>query len=365
MLYVTQSDSDCSSPACHEDKGFSQDVKTPLPEKAPLVDPYSVIVPLLDFDWRSTPPVKIRPFKPMYYLTMALENMPLSELIEIDNTFLDRLALRRQITTQNPQETVACNRIATPAARELYSWMLGTYLPTRFPTMYEVRDGSLYSKATNETLPLRSGSGMGALTALTANVDTDFLILLPRTTPEGADIYHLEAFATCFPSGFSTFSKLGLPLADIHGPVPGYKDKLEKSMDRFFARLEKGRCVKRTNWQVTTNDVLFATVGNHMHVSSPEEAESEIELQRLRDEVVIDDCRLRCERQTLHRLPETGALVFAFKTYLYTLQEVKDEGLGEVLAEAIDGLGKGSVAGMEVYKRGVVWGEKVKKFLSS
>nr|OQO23998.1 hypothetical protein B0A51_08887 [Rachicladosporium sp. CCFEE 5018] len=365
MLYVTQSDSDCFSPACHGDKGFRQDVKTPLPEKASLIDPYSVIVPLLDFDWRSAPPVKIRPFKPMYHLTMALENMPLSELIEIDNTFLDRLALRRQITTQNPQETVACNRIATPAARELYSWMLGTYLPTRFPTMYEVRDGSLYSKATNETLPLRSGSGMSALTALTANVDTDFLILLPRTTPEGAEIYHLEAFATCFPSGFSTFSKLGLPLADIHGPVPGYKDKLEKSMDRFFARLEKGRCVKRTNWQVTTNDVLFATVGNHMHVSSLEEAESDIELQRLRDEVVIDDCRLRCERQTLHRLPETGALVFAFKTYLYTLQEVKDEGLGEVLAEAIDGLGKGSVAGIDVYKRGVVWGEKVKKFLRS
>ncbi|KAK6430633.1 hypothetical protein LTR95_013206, partial [Oleoguttula sp. CCFEE 5521] len=294
-----------------------------------------------------------------------LETIPLSELIEIDNTFLDRLALRRQITPQHQQETVACNRIAIPAARELYSWILGTYLPTRFPAMYEVRDGSLYSKATSELLPLRSGSGMSAMTALTASVDTDFLILLPRTTPEGAEIYHLEAFATCFPSGFSTFSKLGLPLADIHGPVPGYKDKLEKSMDRFFSRLEKGRCVKRTNWQVTTNDVLFATTGNHMHVDTHEKGDSEIELQKLGDEVVIDDCRLRCERQTLHRLPETGALVFAFKTYLYTLQEVKDEGLGEVLAEAIEGLGKGSVSGMEVYKRGVVWGEKVKTFLRS
>jgi hypothetical protein len=33
------------------------------------------------------------------------------------------------------------------------------------------------------------------------------------------------------------------------------------------------------------------------------------------------------------------------------------------LAEAIDGLGTGSVPGIAVYKRQVVWGEKVKAFL--
>jgi hypothetical protein len=72
---------------------------------------------------------------------------------------------------------------------------------------------------------------------------------------------------------------------------------------------------------------------------------------------------LRCERQILWRLPQTKALVFNFKTYLYPIQDIKDEGLGESLACAIDGLKEGSTPAMHFYKRGVVWGEAVKAFL--
>ena len=67
----------------------------------------------------------------------------------------------------------------------------------------------------------------------------------------------------------------------------------------------------------------------------------------------------------LHRLPQTKALVFSFKTYLYPLKEIKEEGLGDELAKAIDGLKEGSVPAMHFYKRGVVWGEVVKKYLRS
>jgi hypothetical protein len=51
------------------------------------------------------------------------------------------------------------------------------------------------------------------------------------------------------------------------------------------------------------------------------------------------------------------------QTYMYPIRELRDEGSGEILAEAIDGLGLGSVPGMTVYKRQVIWGEKVKAFL--
>lgn len=57
--------------------------------------------------------------------------------------------------------------------------------------------------------------------------------------------------------------------------------------------------------------------------------------------------------------------MFAFKTYLYPLREIKEEGLGEELAEAIDGLKEGSVPEMHFYKRGVEWGAAVKKYLRS
>jgi hypothetical protein len=51
------------------------------------------------------------------------------------------------------------------------------------------------------------------------------------------------------------------------------------------------------------------------------------------------------------------------KTYQYPISELRDEGSGEVLAEAIDGLGRGSVPEITIYKREVVWGKKVKAFL--
>lgn len=63
-------------------------------------------------------------------------------------------------------------------------------------------------------------------------------------------------------------------LADIHTPVPGYADKLERSMDRFFAKVEVGRFVKRVNWSVTTETGLFAAFGSvhgsHVAEDKPE-----------------------------------------------------------------------------------------------
>jgi hypothetical protein len=92
-----------------------------------------------------------------------------------------------------------------------------------------------------------------------------------------------------------------------------------------------------------------------------DDLEESIEEQK--KDVVIEQCRLRCERQTLHRLPKTNALVFTFKTYQYKLEDIKAEGCGPELADAIPGLSQGSVSDMAYYKRAVVWGEKVAEYL--
>jgi hypothetical protein len=64
-------------------------------------------------------------------------------------------------------------------------------------------------------------------------------------------------------------------------------------------------------------------------------------------------------------LPKSEALVFAFKTFLYPIQDIKEEGLGEELAQAIDGLKQGNAPQMHFYKRDTVWGEAVKRYLRS
>ena len=378
---------------------------------------YHAIDPLPDFDWKSTPPIKLRPFKPKYHLTMGecwsrisnrdpirgldwecrltspgLETIPMSELLQMDETYLSRIQLRRQIMESHASSTLACNAVAEPATFELYEWLVGTYLPRRFPTCFELvsnetvsgdtvsekqhqqgqeqnKPTHLLNKTTSEHIPLQTTSPLIALRTLGSHIDTDFLILLPKQT-EGDEenepqiAYHLEAFTTTFPSGFSTLSKLSLPLSAIHTPVPQYGRKIGKSMDRFFARLETGKLVRRANWTITTTPDLFVESGTHFHgfdAMSP--AEQEVSIAEQRRDLDVGEMRLRCERQTLMRLPLSGALVFAFKTYVTSLEEVKEEGNGEALAEATEGFKKGSVPEMDTYKRAVVWGDLVREFL--
>lgn len=308
----------------------------------------------------------------------------------MDKTYKDRLALRESVIDQHHDIVVGINNDQTPeedprirpAISELYNYVLGTYLPTRYPSMFRLTVGSslfhnLVTGATWPTTLSPTTPTIQALEILTQTVDEDFLILLPELFPENEEQPKsvLQAYAICFPAGFNMSEKLGQRLADIHVPVPGYQEKIGRSMDRFFARIEVGRFVKRANWSITIDTGLFAAFGGtHAEPGKKEEA---IEPGKLNvdqvcwlrgspfDRIVLISLKtcLRCERQTLHRLPVSKALVFTVHTYLYPIKQIKDEGSGEDLANAVDGLKRGNVPGMHIYKKGDVWGEALKDFL--
>ncbi|KAJ5167975.1 uncharacterized protein N7482_003569 [Penicillium canariense] len=313
---------------------------------------------------------------------LALETLDPSELIPMDKTYKDRLALRNELLEQYHDIVVAVNEnpdyVSTQdpriraAVRELYTFVLGTYLPSRYPSMFQLRQNAdskeemFENLITHDTWPVSLSvetPTIRALEILMQTVDEDFLILLPEISSVDSPKYVLQAYTTCFPSGFNPREKLGLRLAEIHKPVPGYAEKLERSMDRFFARVQVGKPVKRVNWSVTTEAQLFAAFGGvHGHQSSHGDGAESIK-PITGEELKVDQTVLRVERQTLHRLPQSKALVFAFHTYTYPIQQIKDEGLGEELALAIDGLKTGNVPAMHSYKRGDVWGNAVKEFL--
>lgn len=176
---------------------------------------------------------------------LALTNSTISELVEIDKTYLSRLTLRKQTMRDHRPIVLQADSSIKPAVDEFYTWLVSNYLPTRFPTMFTLGKSTLLNHATSEPVPLIPPSdSIKALEVLGGNIDDDFLFLLPS---EDRDGYVLKGFVTCFPAGFNTKEKFGLKLRDIHKPVPGYKEKLEKSMDRFFDKLEVGKVVLRTN----------------------------------------------------------------------------------------------------------------------
>jgi hypothetical protein len=163
----------------------------------------------------------------------------------MDSTYRKRCRIRKDLIERERHEVLAVNPKAIPAVLELYEWLTTVYLPRRFPTLFTLTATSLRNNVTGELLPLYQSDAETALQILGSNIDDEFLFLLKSDNPKCEGKYRMEAFINCFPSGFNTRSKLNMLLADIHTPVPSYAQKLEKSMDRFFASLPIGKSYHR------------------------------------------------------------------------------------------------------------------------
>lgn len=168
----------------------------------------------------------------------------------MDKNYLERVILRQKLIEENADEVSGAEYSAKPSVDEFYIWLVGIYLPTRFPTMFQLQSHKespqmLHCIVTGKDYSLEPDvSPVVTLRTMGSLVDDDLLFLLPS---EDGDGYKLKAFVTCFPNGFNTSEKLNLKLRDIHRPVPQYKEKLETSMDRYLGRLKVGKFIKRAN----------------------------------------------------------------------------------------------------------------------
>ncbi|KAK3386300.1 hypothetical protein B0T20DRAFT_449352 [Sordaria brevicollis] len=328
------------------------------------------IEPLKDFDWKTTEPLRFRPFKEMYHITMALQASTPSDLILIDSNYLSRIHYRRHILSKHESEVIGCLPEGKEAVRELYSYLLGEYLVGRYPSMFRKTGGNsgtttttifenLVTGAKFEVVPTPEDP-LECLRRMAVTVEDDFYVLLPFPAPETE--HRAVAFLNLHPSGFSPASKLSLPLSQIHSPVPSYS-KIGPSLERFFSRLTPNTLTKRVNWSIQLHSELYSPSGNHVHEHELGEVE---EVEGFGDEEA-EEGRLRVEVQSVFALPggkgEGVVKVFGFKTYLYSLKEVKGEEMGEVLARAIEGLREGNAPGMWRYKGAVRWGRGVTGWL--
>lgn len=153
--------------------------------------------------------------------------------------------------------------------------------------------------------------GAGNLEAAALLVQEDLCVLVRR-----GESWCLDAGVVCFPSMWSLRSKLGCPIAEVHAPVPSYAEELAERVDRFLDRLD--RPVWRRNWLIHDSPDL------HLPEPPPHLAEPS----------VPDELWLRSERQTLRRLPATGAALFTIRTQQVPLAVIPHE-LGRRLAGAI------------------------------
>ena len=204
----------------------------------------SSVEPLAPFDWTAKKPLAFRPFKPVYHITMAVQNSTPADLIVMDHNYEDRVLERRQLMAQNPAIVVGLIPQGRAAVEELYSFLLSDYLPQRFPAMFSLsEDGKTFrNKITRASFPtLPPDDPVQALRRLGETVEDDMFLL--HETEQG---HRSVAYVCCYCSGFDPSQKLDKLLSEIHKPVPSY-EKIGLSMERYFKKLEVGKNVKRVN----------------------------------------------------------------------------------------------------------------------
>ncbi|KZP13099.1 hypothetical protein FIBSPDRAFT_141100 [Athelia psychrophila] len=310
---------------------------------------------------------------------MGIRTMPWDEWIELDDQFQSyhRIREHRAQTRGDKVVRIVPGRPGLVcggghAALELVQ-ELSEYLSARYPTTFQIErhaqadvdPKSYVQQGWDGKPPVKSVTiaPMGVTYQLNQNaedmmkvagllVQDDLALML-----EGEDgQYYFQAGAIMVSGFWRMEDKIGLPLDAIHtnGNVPQFKEKLQTSMERFFRRMTVDKPIIRNNyfiqvvkpgeeqrtdatpseysdldpeelaWSTTTNGP--EDTFNHGHPGTAPSSPT----------VLPSTIRLRTERQTLRRLPRSGAVLFTIRTYLFPVTELaKEKGVPARMASAI------------------------------
>jgi hypothetical protein len=228
---------------------------------------------------------------------MGLSRIDESEWLLADGLRDEQVALKAQLLAERRDDVLAIlpDLDTTPACDELLRMWGGNG-----------RHGARFSPEFE-----------GTLEQAALSVQEDLCIL----QPDAHGRLVLAAACVCFPSHWRLADKIGRPAADIHGPVPRYGGELERKVDTFLDRLRPDAVMQRRNWLIHETADLFVP-------DPPADADLSIPPEAL---------WLRSERQTLRRLPHSGAVVFTIRTQQIQMSALRHRpDLAAALADRIE-----------------------------
>ncbi|KAJ4360017.1 uncharacterized protein N0V89_000576 [Didymosphaeria variabile] len=334
-----------SSPG-EKEKGEQGPFRTPLPE------------PAEGYKLELTEPKLYRPFRHgKNFVTMGIRKMDWNEWIEMDSNFVRYHDIKVQQLEKDIDAHVGYvdNKVTRLACFEVYE-ELTQYLTHRFPEMFSLKDGILRNSVTEEKFPYPATPKEAMATAAKLIQDDIALMVLndgncivmrlydgagAKTATDGQ--YHLDAGAVCLPGFWRLKEKFRMSLDTLHieAGVPHYQEKLMKSMNRFFARMTPEQPVIRNNVSALsitslsstrTHNLLkfFIQLDDGLHWSHRMGDEKNVDqvaswATANSKDLTIDEIHFRSERQSLRRLPKSGALMFTIRTYFEPITVVAQE----------------------------------------
>ena len=184
--------------------------------------------------------------------------------------------------------------------------LLAGHLPLAHPEVYR-RDGERLRIGGNGRSVRLDDQSVPPLERAARLVAEDLVIMQRR---DGA--WHLTAAALAFPSSWSLAEKFERPLDDIHAHVPDFGPGTRNAalIGRIFDNLLVEQPVWRLNWSIYPDADLF-------HPKRKDERPASFVPQ-----VGPYDTFVRVERQTLRKLPVTGAILFTIRIHVDPLAAI-------------------------------------------
>lgn len=294
-------------------------------------------------------PEKFRPFKPNYHVTMGIGKTNILDWIVIEDTYKNVVGEHVYLMETVPQETCIVDPRATHAVQEVYDTVT-EYLISRYPAFFHQKGDKIINEIIAKEMPSTAGNlpPHRLLELIGGNIEEDIHLL--EFDPQGKE-YNLRASTGFGANGFYWRKKFGNIITKIHEPVPQYEEKLKFSMNRYFDKIQPGKWVRRFTWGIQLGSDLFKPEGNH-------NAKSEGKALRASD-LDFSNVFMRLEKQVLTRLPRTRFIMFTVKTYLYSLCDIKKEGLGHSMVKGFDAWPDQ----MKEYKSFPLWSAAVREYM--
>lgn len=236
--------------------------------------------------------------------TIGLKPLDLAEWIEIDATYDAQMREKRRLYAIVADKVFVAEPDTERAQQEVLD-LVHAHVIEHFPSRFrqDCKGIAITGHPALSTADMRT---MPPLKAASLLVQEDLILMR-----KGEDGWRLAAGSLCFPSSWTLTEKFGLPIHEIHRPVPGFGPDTRNNdlITRMFDRLHQP--VLRFNWSIQAGDALYHPLSHEGRVER-----AEARPPRFGDADVNATAFIRVERQTLRKLPESGDILFTIRIYL-------------------------------------------------
>lgn len=221
--------------------------------------------------------------------------LDMAQWLHADEAYAGQMAERLRLLTEARDRVLWLDPAALEAGCELLAMVLA-HLPGGFG-----RDGAAVLCPDGRRVVPDAQDPLGSL----GKILQEDLCLMVK---EGAE-HVLRGAVLCFPASWTLAEKAGRPLIGIHRPVAVYDETMARRVQRLFDGVRAGHPLWRYNALWYDDPTLFQPRSEQAPRKAPVSAEAPY---------------FRSERQSILRLPVSGAVVFSIHTYVVARGDVPE-----------------------------------------